>query len=45
VDAFFSTAMRPCPIEMAMAEAEAQLILAAENVMRTVLAGRAMPRG
>jgi glycerate kinase len=45
VDAFFSTAMRPCPMEMAMAEAEAQLILAAENVMRTVLAGRAMPRG
>lgn len=44
VDAFFSTAMRPCPMEMAMAEAEAQLTLGAENVMRTVLAGRAMPR-
>ena len=45
VDAFFSTAMRPCPMEMAMAEAETQLALGAENVMRTVLAGRAMPRG
>lgn len=45
VDAFFSTTMRPCPLEMAMAEAEAQLTLGAENVMRTVLAGRAMPRG
>lgn len=45
VDAFFSTAMRPCPMEMAMAEAETQLALGAENVMRAVLAGRAMPRG
>lgn len=44
VDAFFSTAMRPCPMEMAMAEAETQLALGAENVMRAVLAGRAMPR-
>lgn len=45
VDAFFSTTMRPCPLDMAMAEAEAQLTLGAENVMRAVLAGRAMPRG
>ena len=45
VDAFFSTAMRPCPLEMAMAEAETQLALGAENVMRAVMAGRAMPRG
>lgn len=44
VDAFFSTAMRPCPLEMAMAEAETQLALGAENVMRAVMAGRAMPR-
>jgi len=44
VDAFFSTAMRPCPLEMAMAEAETQLALGAENVMRVVLAARAMPR-
>lgn len=44
IDAFFSTAMRPCPLEMAMAEAEAQLALAAENVMRAALAGRALPR-
>lgn len=44
VDAFFSTTMRPCPLEMAMAEAETQLTLAAENVMRVVLAARAMPR-
>lgn len=45
VDAFFSTTMRPCPLEMAMAEAETQLALGAENVMRVVLAARAMPRG
>ena len=44
IDAFFSTAMRPCPLDMAMAEAESMLALAAENVMRAVLAGRALGR-
>lgn len=44
IDAFFSTAMRPCPLNMAMAEAESMLTLSAENVMRAVMAGRALAR-
>jgi glycerate kinase len=42
IDAFFSTAMHPVPLDAAMAEAEHMLALAAENVMRAVLAGRAL---
>ncbi|HEV7341293.1 MAG TPA: glycerate kinase [Sphingopyxis sp.] len=44
IDAFFSTSMHPGPMEMAMAEAETMLALGAENAMRAILAGRAMPR-
>jgi glycerate kinase len=42
IDAFFSTTMRPCPLETAMAEAESMLALSAENAMRAVLAGRTL---
>lgn len=44
IDAFFSTAMRPCPLEMAMAEAESMLAMGTENVMRAVLLGRGLNR-
>lgn len=44
IDAFFSTTMRPCPLELAMTEAESTLAIGAENVMRAVLSGRAMVR-
>jgi len=44
IDAFFSTSMHPGPMEMAMAEAGTMLALGAENAMRAILAGRAMPR-
>lgn len=42
IDAFFSTAMRPCPLEIAMSEAESMLAVGAENIMRAVLAGRSL---
>jgi glycerate kinase len=42
IDAFFSTTMRPCPLETAMAEAESMLALSAENAMRAILAGRTL---
>lgn len=42
IDAFFSTCIGPCDLEEAMGQAEAHLALAAENLMRTVLAGAAL---
>lgn len=44
IDAFFSTTVGPCSMELAMRDAEATLALSAENMIRAVQVGQRMAR-